>query len=145
MQTRCRELQAKLTAELPDMKFRRLADPEGDIGSNLGMILPSAAFTQAFIKAMAAENISAYTLYGSRPVYMLPQLFHQRTAEKDNFPFNYPFENPVVYTEDMCPQAVDYIARTVYVPISPLLTEQDVEEIAEGIVKVYRHIAQVQV
>jgi 8-amino-3,8-dideoxy-alpha-D-manno-octulosonate transaminase len=138
MQNRCRELRSKLTAILPDIQFRWVADPAGDIGSNLGIILPTAERAQAFIKALAAENIGTYTLYGGRPVYMLPQLFHQKTAEKDNFPFNYPFETPVVYTEDMCPCAVDYIARTVYVPISPILKENDVEEIAEGIIKVYQ-------
>jgi 8-amino-3,8-dideoxy-alpha-D-manno-octulosonate transaminase len=145
MQDRCRRLRKNLTDELPDIRFRHLADPDGDIGSNLGIILPTKEATQQFVKAMSAENIGTYTLYGSRPVYMLPQFFEQRTAEKDNFPFNYPFENSVVYTEDMCPTAVDYIARTVYVPISPVLTEADVEEITEGIVKVFRHVMNVQV
>jgi 8-amino-3,8-dideoxy-alpha-D-manno-octulosonate transaminase len=145
MQNRCRELRSKLTTELENVRFRRIADPAGDIGSNLGMILPSASAAQTFRKALAAENIGTYMLYGGKPVYMIPQLFHQKTAEKDNFPFNYSFENPVVYTEDMCPNAVDYIARTVYVPISPILKESDVEEMAEGIIKVYRHVMNVQV
>jgi 8-amino-3,8-dideoxy-alpha-D-manno-octulosonate transaminase len=145
MQTRCRELRSRLSAELPNIRFRRIGDTGGDIGSNLGIILPTASAAQDFSKALSAENIGTYMLYGGRPVYMVPQIFHQKTAEKDNFPFNYPFEKPVVYTEEMCPNAVDYISRTVYVPVSPILQESDVAEMAEGIIKVYRHIMNVQV
>lgn len=139
MKKQCGSIRASLAAELPTMRFRKTADPDGDIGSNLGMILPSAEAAQQFVKALHAERIGVYILYGGKPVYMIPQLFRQQTAEKDNFPFNYPFEQPVTYTENMCPSAVDLIPRTVYLPVSPTLTDQDVREIVEGIVKVYKH------
>ncbi|MNH98978.1 hypothetical protein D3C73_517300 [compost metagenome] len=140
MKKQCRSIQKALTAELPMMKFRHVEDEAGDIGSNLGMILPSAEAAQTFIQTLNAENIGTYILYGGKPVYAIPQLFQQKTAEKDNFPFNYPFKKPVVYTENMCPRAVDLIPRTVFLPVSPLLSEQDVQEIVEGIVKVYKQL-----
>ncbi|GIP31472.1 DegT/DnrJ/EryC1/StrS aminotransferase family protein [Paenibacillus sp. J2TS4] len=138
MRNHHRYLKQALAAELPDMKFRYSPDEQGDIGSNLGILLDSAEQAKAFTEALNAENIGVHTLYGSRPVYMVPQIFNKRTAEKDNFPFNYPFKNPVVYTEDMCPRAVDLVARMVFLPVSPVLAPSDLDEIVQGITKVYK-------
>lgn len=140
MRKHCRTIRRQLSAALPSMKFRNGTDEEGNIGSNLGMILPSAEHALNFMQALNAENINTYVLYGGRPIYRMPQLFQQKTVEKDNFPFNYPFKNPVVYTEDMCPRAVDLIPRTVFLPVSPILSDRDTEEIIEGIVKVYENL-----
>ncbi|MFD0871126.1 MULTISPECIES: DegT/DnrJ/EryC1/StrS family aminotransferase [Paenibacillus] len=138
MRSHHRYLKQALADSVPGIRFRSSPDEEGDIGSNLGIILPSAEQAQTFMKAMQAENITAHTLYGNLPVYRVPQIFHQRTAEKDNFPFNYPFQKPVIYTEDMCPRAVDLLPRTVFVPLSPVLEQNDLDEIVSGITKVYR-------
>jgi len=123
--------------QLPAIQFRGAVDDEGDIGSHVSLILPDSAAAASFMAALEAENIQSYTLYGGRPVYRVSQLFHKRTADKDNFPFNYPFRSPVEYTENMCPRAVDLLPRTVFVPISPVLTDEDAAQIAEGIIKVY--------
>jgi 8-amino-3,8-dideoxy-alpha-D-manno-octulosonate transaminase len=127
-----------LTAEIPNIQFRKTVDEDGDLGSNLGIILPSAAIAGKFVQLLKAENISVSPLYGGKPVYMVPQIFYQRTVDRGGFPFNYPFKRPVVYSEHMCPRASDLMARTVYLPVSPLLTDQDTMEIIEGLVKVYR-------
>jgi 8-amino-3,8-dideoxy-alpha-D-manno-octulosonate transaminase len=141
MKKRCRSIRDALLKELPDIRFRIEADDDGSIGSTLGMILPTSGFSRTFIEMLGKENIGTFLLYGGRPVYMATQLFQQRTADRNNFPFDYPFKKPVIYAEAMCPQATDLMARTVYLPISPLLTETDITEIVEGIVKVYRHIS----
>lgn len=130
-------IQRVLKEKAPGLRYRKVADPDGYIGSNLGMILPDGEAAARFVAALEAENIGTHLLYGGKPVYRNPQIYHQRTAEKDNFPFNYPFRRPVSYKDQPCPRAEDLMARTVYLPVSPLLTERDLEEIAEGIVKVY--------
>ncbi|GGD78425.1 DegT/DnrJ/EryC1/StrS family aminotransferase [Paenibacillus nasutitermitis] len=130
-------IRKQLAAEIPSMVFRKSADYEGDIGSNIGFQLRSAADADLLLQASAAENITMYRLYGGKPVYMLPQILFQRTAERNNFPFDYPFANPVVYSEHMCPRAEDLLNRTVFMPISPILTEQDEAEIIGGIHKIY--------
>lgn len=132
-----RRIREKLTAEIPSIVFRKSADYEGDIGSNIGFQLRSAADADLLLQASAAENITMYRLYGGKPVYMLPQILFQRTAERNNFPFNYPFANPVVYSEHMCPRASDLLTRTVFMPVSPILTGQDEEEIIDGLHKIY--------
>lgn len=126
-----------LASELPSLKFRGDVDEEGDIGYSLGIQLASAEIARNFNTAMGAENIQTYVLYGGKPVYLFPQIFHQRTAETQHNPFHYPFKQPVRYREKMCPRAEDLVGRTVFLPISPLLTAQDVEEIIDGVVKVF--------
>ncbi|MFD0713774.1 DegT/DnrJ/EryC1/StrS family aminotransferase [Paenibacillus sp. GCM10027626] len=127
-----------LLAELPGIRFRPSPDEDGELGSNLGIVLSSADEAKQFSDALEAENISNYILYGGNPVYNFPQIIHQRTADRDGFPFNYPFKRPVRYTAGMCPKAEDLIPRVVFIPISPVLADIDVEQIVAGIVKVYR-------
>ncbi|MFC5402765.1 DegT/DnrJ/EryC1/StrS family aminotransferase [Cohnella soli] len=127
-----------LKASLPGFRSRKVVDEEGYLGSNLGMILPSAETAAAFIRALDAENIGTHLLYGGKPVYRQPQLYEQRTADKNNFPFDYRFRKPVSYKKQPCQAAEDLMARTVYLPVSPLLTSEDIEQITEGIVKVHR-------
>jgi 8-amino-3,8-dideoxy-alpha-D-manno-octulosonate transaminase len=129
---------AALRSEIPEIRFRSCPDPEGAIGSNLGIVFATSEAAALFNKALNAENVQSYVLYGGKPVYMNPSLFHMRTAEKDNFPYNYPFKRPVTVTANMCPRAVDLIPRTAYIPISPILTDRDASDIIEAVVKVHR-------
>jgi len=142
MRRNAKAIRTGLEAALPpgSLRYRREPDPEGNIGSALGFILPSAAAANVFVQATAAENIQTFLLYGGRPAYMLPQFLQRRTADKNGFPFDYPFASPVVYEEGMCPTAEDLVARTVYLPVSPLLTETDVAEIVEGVASVVQHL-----
>lgn len=140
MRARYIAIQQTLAAELPGIKFRVEPDSTGYTGSHLGMILPNAAIANQFMEYLYAENIQVYPLYGGKPVFMLPQLLHQRTADVKGSPFAYPFRKPVIYTPESCPNAVSLMPRTMYLPISPLLTEQDAVEIAAGIIKVYRSL-----
>jgi 8-amino-3,8-dideoxy-alpha-D-manno-octulosonate transaminase len=134
------DIRQMLTNQLPELQLRRSPDEAGDLGSNLGIILPDSVVANRFIEALHAENIQGHVLYRGQPIYKLPRIFEQRTVEKDNFPFNYPFRNPVRYRDGMCPNAESLIPRTVFVPISPILKPIDGEEIAEGIYKVFRAI-----
>jgi 8-amino-3,8-dideoxy-alpha-D-manno-octulosonate transaminase len=129
---------AALQAEIPGIRFRDCPDPDGHIGSNLCILFPTAEAASRFNRALNAENVTASLLYGGKPVYMNPSLYHQRTAEKDNFPYNYPFKRPVTVTESMCPRALDLIARATFIPLSPLLTDKDADDIIEAVVKVHK-------
>jgi 8-amino-3,8-dideoxy-alpha-D-manno-octulosonate transaminase len=133
-----RKIRERLRAEIPSIQFRKSPDPDGDIGSTLGFLLPSAEVTARFTKATAAENIQTWTLYGGKPVFMNPGIFHQRTADGRGFPYNYPFKKPAVYREDDCPRASELLPRSPIMAVSNLLTDSDVEEVVGGIAKVYK-------
>lgn len=136
MRERYRQIKAGLAAGVPGLAFRGTPDPQGDVGCTLGLLMPSQEIAADFMKATAAENIGTYTLYGGRPVYRNPALWHMRSGERNNFPYNYPFKTPVTCAEGMCPRAEDLLPRSVFVSVSPILTDQDVEEVIYGITKV---------
>ncbi|MCQ6560503.1 DegT/DnrJ/EryC1/StrS family aminotransferase [Paenibacillus mendelii] len=138
MRDRKQQIVDELTRVLPSIRFRGVIDAAGDTGSSLGLLLPDAAHTQKANDALHAEQIESFILYGGQPVYKIPQIWRQRTADKHNFPFNYPYRRAVRYEDGMCPKAEDLVCRTLFIPISPLLTEEDASQIANGVVKVYK-------
>ena len=115
--------------------FRAVPDEAGDAASTFMLLLPDAAAREEFGAALAAEGIACGCLYGGRPVYLQPQIFHQKTVDRDGFPFNQ-FAEPVAYTEDMCPRALDILPRNLMIQLSPLLTEEDAGDIIAAVKKV---------
>ena len=115
--------------------FRRVDDEAGDAANTFMMLFPDAGIREKFEAALRAEGIACGCLYGGRPVYMQPQIFQQKTAERSGFPFNQ-FDEPAVYTEDMCPRALEIMPRNLIVQLSPLFTEEDTEDIIKATKKV---------
>lgn len=133
-----KRIKQELRANLPNLKLRDSCDEEGELGSHIAMILPSPERAKQFTQTLQAENIQCMILYQGLPVYRFPSIYYQRTAEKGFNPFDYPFDKPVKYEAGMCPRSESLIARTVFVPISASLKDSDVEDIINGITKVYR-------
>lgn len=127
--------------DIDGIGFRRINDEDGDVGSALFMLFPDKVITKKFIDALNAENINTQCLYVGRPVYMLPQIFNQKTADGNGFPFNQ-FSEKVVYTEDMCPYAVEYMPRSAHISLSPAFSERDAEDVVKAIRKVAKYILQ---
>ena len=70
---------------------------------------------------------------------MLPQIFYQKTIDESGFPFNQ-FDEKIVYTEDMCPVALDMMPRNTFMFITPNLTDKDIEDVVNGVKKVCAEI-----
>jgi len=119
--------------------FRAVTDEAGDAANTLMMLFPDSGTRERFEAALRAEGIGCGCLYGGTPVYMQPQIFSQRTAERDNFPFNQ-FEEPVVYTEGMCPRTAELMPRNLIVQLSPLFTERDTQDVIAAVKKVAAEI-----
>jgi len=115
--------------------FRRIDDEAGDAANTFMMLFPDAGLREAFGAALSAEGIACGCLYGGKPVYMNPLIMGQKTVERSGFPYNQ-FDELIVYTEDMCPRAVEIMPRNLIVQLSPLFTEQDTEDIITAIKKV---------
>lgn len=120
---------------VPGIGFRRINDEAGDAGNAIIFLLESRTKAVAFVRALSAENISTYQLYSGIPIYMQPQIFRQRTADNSGFPFNQ-FDKPVVYTEDMCPHALDILSRNAVINVGPTWTEQDAQDVVAAVKKV---------
>lgn len=130
-----------LGEECDNITFRFSHDRDGELGAYLGIVMPTVKEADFMVEALKAENISAYIQYAGKPVYMNPQLFHMRTAERANSPYDYPFKHPIVPCAELSmPVASGLLPRTVFVSVSPLLTEQDTLEMTRGISKVYKYL-----
>ncbi len=102
---------------------------------------PTPELAGTCIRALTAENIVADQIYDGKPAYLeWPQITHRRTITAQGCPFACPlYDGYVEYRPGICPRAEDLFARSVRLPISPLLTEAECTAIAEGINKVAQH------
>ena len=50
------------------------------------------------------------------------------------------FDEEIVYTEDMCPNAINLMPRNVFTFIDPTFTEEDVQDIITAVKKVAAEI-----
>ena len=133
------------TARAHGIGFREITDPEGDTAIALVMLAPDAATANRLSQAMSAENIGAGVLYHpDRSDYHIyahwTPILEQRSWSAAGAPWRYA-QRPLNYTTDMCPRTLDLLGRAIHVNISPMLSNTDVEEMAEGMTKVIRQIA----
>ncbi|MBP1994939.1 DegT/DnrJ/EryC1/StrS family aminotransferase [Paenibacillus eucommiae] len=130
-------VRGELQARAPQLRLRKLYDEEGCAGCYVALVLPTPDIAQEFIRALAADNITSYLLYGGMPLFRRDIFRLRRTAEKDDFPYNYPFRNPIEDPEQSCPCAIDLCPRTVFIPISPDFTREDGELLVTGILSFF--------
>jgi len=121
------------------ISLMRITDEQGYAGSTFVMLLPSPEPVSDFVEALNMEGIPALNIYAGNPVYMLPQFYNKRTADRDNFPFISPYADGVEYYEGLCPKAEDLIRRNVSIDITPVLKEKDVADIVAAIKKVAKY------
>ena len=92
------------------------------------------------VNALCAENIGASRLFEpDKPDYHVyahwTPIIEQRTWSADGGPWR-AAKRPITYSKDMCPRSLDLLGRAVHLDVSPLLTNEDVEETIEGLNRV---------
>lgn len=139
---RCKHMFDRIVGEIqdiPGLELRRIVDQEGNIGTSILAMLPTAELGERVRKGINAENITCGYLYGGNPLYLNPQIMDQRTADASGFPFNQ-FAEPVVYAKGMCPIAEDKMARNMLIQISPTYTDQDADDVVAAVKKVCKAV-----
>jgi dTDP-4-amino-4,6-dideoxygalactose transaminase len=132
-------------AEQKGIRFRDVPDEAGDTGIALIFFLDRAKQAQKAVTALQAENIGASLLYDpdkSDPhiySYWTP-IMEQRTWTSADNPWR-AARRPIHYHKEMCPQTLDLLGRAVHLNVSPLLTNEDLEETLEGLQRVLRRLA----
>lgn len=127
---------------LPGCTLRRLADPDGDGGSSLGLFVRDGATARRFIEALRAEGVPAGQMYNGEPVYLTPSIVAKRTASGKGGPWNCA-EHPtaVEYRAGLCPTTEALVARSVFVPIRSTYTDRDCDDVAAAVTKVAAALA----
>jgi dTDP-4-amino-4,6-dideoxygalactose transaminase len=125
--------------------FRELADPEGDTGCALILFLESPSRAGQVAEALRAENIDTWHLY--RPdtaddhVYAhWTSVLEQRTWTPGGGPWRWA-RRKIEYRPDMCPRTLGLLGRALNLNVSPLLSNQDIEEIIDGLTRVLERLA----
>ncbi|NPV54779.1 MAG: DegT/DnrJ/EryC1/StrS family aminotransferase [Firmicutes bacterium] len=120
--SRMRAAAAGIRERLRDVdviRWRRVVDPEGEIGRRIFMTFADESTALNVLRALIAENLPVARMYNGHPVYDHPQLGGP-----------YPYK---------CPRTEDLLRRTVTLAMSPLLTEEDISDVAIAIRRVVEH------
>jgi dTDP-4-amino-4,6-dideoxygalactose transaminase len=142
MRARKRMLKAGLAPILAQrgLAFREIVDPDGDAAIALVFFMPAAEEARRVADALRTENIGAAVLYRpDRSDYHIyahwTPILEQRAWTPDGGPWRWA-KREIRYSPDDCPRTLDLLGRAVHMDISPLLTNEDIEETLEGLSKV---------
>jgi len=119
---------------------RRENDPHGDIGVAWIFLLPSAERLAIVAAALRMEGVPvrAFLTPGNPDAHVyaawLP-LFHKNTWSKSGRPWT-GHPRAIEYDAGMCPQTLGVLGRALCVDISPDLTDDHLEQIADAVNKV---------
>jgi dTDP-4-amino-4,6-dideoxygalactose transaminase len=132
-------------AERKGVTFRKENDPQGDTAISLVFFLPEAERAHKIAKALSAEGAGAGVMHtpGQSDYHIYPYwspIMNKRTWTPTSGPWRW-HEGEVNYSPDMCPRTLELLGRAVHMDVSPDLTNDQVEEIAEALNKVLNALA----
>ncbi|MCW8133570.1 MAG: DegT/DnrJ/EryC1/StrS family aminotransferase [Planctomycetota bacterium] len=93
----------------------------------------------AFVKALAAEGVSASDGYVDRATYLYDLFTKRQGFGGTDFPFS--LAPHVEYREGLCPTAEAIVSDCVKLPVSEWFSEEDLAQTLVGIRKVAEHFA----
>ena len=128
---------------LKSITFRRLNDEAGDTGISLIFFLENKDKVKPFAEALRAEGVPAAGIFDKGiPDWHIythwKHIMDKVTPTPEGCPYTCPYHKgkPVEYQADMCPNTLEYLARSIHLDVPPQITEQDCDMIAKGIRKV---------
>ncbi len=139
MRERKRMLRSGLedVARRKGITFQDVPDPQGEAAVALIFFAQDSQAAGKIAAALNAENIGAGVIYRPEAVdyhiyaHWTP-IINQRTWTPRGGPWRWA-QRPIHYTPEMCPRTLDLLGRAVHLNVSPLLTNQDIEETIEGL------------
>ncbi len=97
---------------------------------------------EEFAKAVGAEGIPASQGYIKQPLYMFPVLRDKKTYGNSHCPFECPiYGQDIEYGEGLCPTTEEILRKIITLPIRECFSMEDVEDMAQGIIKVAEYYA----
>jgi len=127
--------------DLPGIRFRRLPDPEGEIGTAVFVRFDSKAKRDKFMALMKAENIPVAPPGGSVVLPVLPYIEKKVTVHPAWPTWTTGRGKTIKYGAATCPRTLDILDRFAGPAIDPKYTRRDTDDIVAAIRKVYPNIA----
>lgn len=131
----------------PEIRFRRIIDPDGDTGCFLLTTFKDAKTAQEVNAALRAEGIVTLAQgvnnivmprWGLHIYYNIPSLVNKTGVDKRNAPWSLAEnrDSQTEYRKGTCPVADDLFERTILLAIPSCLTELDEQDIIDAFEKV---------
>lgn len=122
------------------LEFRKITDPDGDASICTILLMHSPEEAKAVATALRAENIGAGMIYerNRRDLHVYAHwtpILNKSSWGGNASPFTMA-QREIEYDHDMCPRSLELLGRAVHLDVSPLLTNEDVEETVEGLNRV---------
>ena len=133
----------------PQVKLRKIVDPQGDTGCFLITTYPDAPTAERVNRALRAEGIVTgsqgvsdivMTAWGLHVYYNNVSLTNRTSADSGGFPWNLAENAGLVrdYGKGTCPVADSLFERSILLAIPSCLTQQDEDDIIRAFDKVLR-------
>lgn len=134
--------------DTPGINVRPVNDLEGDVGICLMFFLDDKMKVQKFTEALQAEGVDASSVYNAGiPDWHIyahwKHVIEKKTATLEGCPWTCPYHKSetVEYSEDMNPNTLNYLSKTVGINIPSQMTVEDSDMIAKAINKVAAELA----
>jgi 8-amino-3,8-dideoxy-alpha-D-manno-octulosonate transaminase len=136
----------------PEVRLRRIVDPEGDTGSFLISTYKDSQTAKSISDALRAEGIVTspqgvnnivMTNWGLHIYSNIPSLANKTSTDQRGFPWKLSEnrDSKSTYRKGECPVADNFFARSILLAIPSCLTQQDEEDIIRAFRKVLDHFA----
>lgn len=126
--------------DLPGVEFRKLPDPQGDIGAAVFLGFRDKEQRDAYIAGMKAEGVVAQPPGGSVVLPLVPQIMNKRTIHPAWPSFNTARGKSMQYGPETCPKTIAILNRFGGIPIDPKWTTNETHRIVAAMQKVYRAV-----
>jgi 8-amino-3,8-dideoxy-alpha-D-manno-octulosonate transaminase len=130
---------------IPGAQMEAVHDREGDCGISLVFFMENPAGANAISEALRAEGVHCGTLFSKQIpdrhiFYHWDYVMKKRTPHRNGFPW-ISAERPcaIDYTVDMCPKSINWLERSVMMPITQVASDAYVDQVVRAIEKVARH------
>jgi 8-amino-3,8-dideoxy-alpha-D-manno-octulosonate transaminase len=129
--------------EIPGLRVRPLADPEGETGATFVVLTPTGEQATRFAKALTAEGVPASVAWtsGQHVYHHFDQLIERRFLSRQHCAWECPrYQGKATLRKGQFPRSDDILKRAVLVNLHPLLSDTDVQDVATAVHKVARAV-----
>jgi 8-amino-3,8-dideoxy-alpha-D-manno-octulosonate transaminase len=123
--------------DLPGVRFRRLPDPAGEIGTGVFIGFRTSDQRERYAAAMKAENVPVASPGGSVVLPAVPEIEKKVTITPAWPSFNSARGKSIRYGKESCPRTIDILGRFAGLMIGPKYSPADCADAVTAIRKVY--------